>query len=48
MDRLSTPQSPPILLSFAASDPSGGAGIQADLLTIAGARRPPAVGGDRA
>jgi len=29
-----TPQSPPIVLSFAASDPSGGAGIQADLMTI--------------
>lgn len=27
--------SPPIVLSFAASDPTGGAGIQADLLTIA-------------
>ena len=26
--------SPPIVLSFAASDPSGGAGIQADLMTI--------------
>ena len=26
---------PPIVLSFAASDPSGGAGTQADLLTIA-------------
>ncbi len=26
---------PPIVLSFAASDPTGGAGIQADLLTIA-------------
>ncbi len=26
---------PPIVLTFAASDPSGGAGIQADLLTIA-------------
>lgn len=30
-----TQLSPPIVLSFAASDPSGGAGIQADLLTIA-------------
>jgi len=29
-----TPLSPPIVLSFAASDPSGGAGIQADLMTI--------------
>ncbi|WP_153115898.1 bifunctional hydroxymethylpyrimidine kinase/phosphomethylpyrimidine kinase [Rhodocyclus tenuis] len=27
--------SPPIVLSFAASDPSGGAGVQADLLTLA-------------
>lgn len=27
---------PPIVLSFAASDPTGGAGIQADLLSIAG------------
>src|SRR5262245_47989791 len=26
---------PPIVLSFAASDPTGGAGVQADLLTIA-------------
>lgn len=30
------PPSPPIVLSFAASDPTGGAGIQADLLAIAG------------
>lgn len=29
-----TPFTPPIVLSFAASDPSGGAGIQADLMTI--------------
>ena len=28
-------QPPPIVLSFAASDPSGGAGIQADILTLA-------------
>ena len=35
MDPLSTPLSPPIVLSFAASDPTGGAGIQADLLTLA-------------
>jgi hydroxymethylpyrimidine/phosphomethylpyrimidine kinase len=26
---------PPIVLAFAASDPTGGAGMQADLLTIA-------------
>src|SRR5690606_13319879 len=25
---------PPIVLTFAASDPSGGAGVQADLLTL--------------
>ena len=29
------PQAPPIVLSFAASDPTCGAGLQADLLTIA-------------
>jgi len=29
------PQSPPIVLTFAASDPTGGAGLQADLLTLA-------------
>src|SRR6266513_3029685 len=28
--------SPPIVLTFAASDPAGGAGLQADLLTLAG------------
>jgi hydroxymethylpyrimidine/phosphomethylpyrimidine kinase len=28
-------QSPPIVLSFAASDPTGGAGLQADILTLA-------------
>src|SRR5206468_3361896 len=28
-------ESPPIVLTFAASDPSGGAGMQADLLTLA-------------
>src|SRR5258706_15723261 len=27
--------SPPIVLAFAAADPTGGAGLQADLLTIA-------------
>src|SRR2546422_7753351 len=27
--------SPPIVLTFAASDPTGGAGLQADLLTLA-------------
>src|SRR5262252_9425291 len=31
----SDPEFPPIVLAFAASDPSGGAGIQADLLTLA-------------
>ncbi|HTJ96230.1 MAG TPA: bifunctional hydroxymethylpyrimidine kinase/phosphomethylpyrimidine kinase [Rhodocyclaceae bacterium] len=31
-----SPPAPPIVLSFAASDPTGGAGIQADLLSIAG------------
>jgi len=29
------PDFPPIVLAFAASDPSGGAGIQADILTVA-------------
>jgi hydroxymethylpyrimidine/phosphomethylpyrimidine kinase len=29
------PPTPPIVLAFAASDPTGGAGIQADLLTLA-------------
>src|SRR5438105_3263411 len=28
------PQSPPIVQTFAASDPSGGAGLQADILTL--------------
>jgi len=28
------PDSPPIVLSFAATDPSGGAGLQADILTL--------------
>src|SRR6478672_486360 len=31
----SDPGFPPIVLTFAASDPSGGAGMQADLLTLA-------------
>src|SRR5882757_8416493 len=31
----SEPGFPPIVLTFAASDPSGGAGMQADLLTLA-------------
>lgn len=34
MEAHSTPLSPPIVLTFAASDPSGGAGIQADLMTL--------------
>ena len=34
MQAHSTQLSPPIVLSFAASDPSGGAGIQADIMTI--------------
>ena len=34
METLSTQLSPPVVLTFAASDPSGGAGIQADLMTI--------------
>ena len=29
------PDFPPIVLTFAASDPSGGAGMQADILTLA-------------
>jgi hydroxymethylpyrimidine/phosphomethylpyrimidine kinase len=32
---LSSPAAPPIVLTFAASDPTGGAGLQADILTIA-------------
>ena len=28
------PETPPIVLVFAANDPSGGAGMQADLLTL--------------
>jgi hydroxymethylpyrimidine/phosphomethylpyrimidine kinase len=34
MDQNSTQLLPPIVLAFAASDPSGGAGIQADLMTL--------------
>jgi len=34
MSHLPTQLSPPIVLAFAASDPSGGAGIQADLMTL--------------
>lgn len=34
----SVPVAPPIVLSFAASDPTGGAGVQADLLTLAALR----------
>lgn len=30
------PPSPPMVLTFAASDPTGGAGMQADILTLAG------------
>src|SRR4051812_36536404 len=29
------PASPPVVLTFAASDPTGGAGVQADILTVA-------------
>src|SRR4051812_45454017 len=32
---LPMPTQPPIVLTFAASDPTGGAGLQADLLTLA-------------
>jgi hydroxymethylpyrimidine/phosphomethylpyrimidine kinase len=36
MPPIFSPQpTPPLVLSFAASDPTGGAGIQADLLTLA-------------
>lgn len=34
MSRDADPAFPPLVLTFAASDPSGGAGIQADLLTL--------------
>lgn len=33
---MSSPSVPPIVLTFAGSDPTGGAGVQADLLTLAG------------
>lgn len=33
-DKTFVPDSPPIVLVFAATDPSGGAGIQADILTL--------------
>lgn len=32
---MADPEYPPIVLTFAASDPSGGAGLQADILTLA-------------
>ncbi len=35
MDPEAPSQSPPIVLAFAATDPSGGAGLQADVLTLA-------------
>jgi len=35
MDTSETPALPPIVLAFAATDPSGGAGLQADVLTLA-------------
>jgi hydroxymethylpyrimidine/phosphomethylpyrimidine kinase len=35
MPVIETPSSPPLILVFAATDPTGGAGIQADLLTLA-------------
>lgn len=35
MPKDTQPTHPPIVLSFAASDPTGGAGIQADILTLA-------------
>ena len=39
---------PPIVLTFAASDPTGGAGLQADVLTLASTGLPSAVGAHRA
>lgn len=35
MDSLSSQLSPPLVLCFAATDPTGGAGVQADLMTLA-------------
>lgn len=35
VNRLTSSPTPPVVLSFAASDPTGGAGMQADLLTLA-------------
>jgi len=35
MDPASSPPLPPIVLTFAATDPSGGAGLQADVMTLA-------------
>jgi len=35
MPEVTEPAFPPIVLTFAASDPSGGAGLQADILTLA-------------
>lgn len=35
MDSLSSQLSPPLVLCFAATDPTGGAGVQADLMTVA-------------
>src|SRR2546422_10031597 len=32
---MSSPTLPPIVLAFSAADPTGGAGVQADLLTLA-------------
>jgi hydroxymethylpyrimidine/phosphomethylpyrimidine kinase len=35
VDTRTVPETPPIVLTFAAADPSGGAGMQADILTLA-------------
>ena len=35
MDPAAPPALPPIVLAFAATDPSGGAGLQADVMTLA-------------